>query len=285
MAFDIHTSHRTILLLPLGIYVLLVLVVAWLPAERLNRAYPADGQVAGARPGASGVFGDPSLVARGEQVFKAWNCAVCHTQQIRGDERVRVQVGDRWMVPVRAPDARFGLDEPTDPAYYANASPPMLGTQRTGPDLLGVGDRLPSPSWHYWHLYDPRAVSPDSVMPSYRELFRVVPKDGPVPPDDPVSSPVGFLVVLIVVVLFAGAGWLLFGWTPTLLVTAALGFGAGWLILKECQLCQPPPEQGEVVEDEIDALGLPAGTQLVASPDARALVEYLLSLRRPARRS
>ena len=25
--------------------------------------------------------------------------------------------------------------------------------------------------------------------------------------------------------------------------------GAGWLLLQECRLCLPPPEQGEVVED------------------------------------
>ncbi len=286
MAFDIHTSHRTILLLPLSVYLLLVLLVAWLPAARLNREHPAtvvDAPPPGQDP-PPGVSVRPPLVARGEEVYKAWNCGVCHTQQIRGDERVRVQVGDHLRVPVRPPDARFGLDEPTDAATYANATPPMLGTQRTGPDLIGVGDRLPSAAWHYWHLYDPRSVSPGSVMPAYRELFHVVPKDGPAPLDEPVSGAGGFLVVLLIVSLFTGTGWLLFGTTRTLLLTAALGVGAGWLLLQECRLCLPPPEQGEVVEDEIDALALPPGTQLVASPDARALVEYLLSLRRPARR-
>lgn len=275
MAFDIHSSHRTILLLPLSIYVLLVLVVAWLPAERLLREHPVDEAAR---------VGNRALVARGEEVFKAQGCAVCHTQQIRGDERVRVPLGDRWVVPVRAPDRRFGLDEPSKPEDYANASPPMLGTQRTGPDLIGVGDRLPSAAWHYWHLYDPRAVSPGSVMPDYKFLFQVVPKEGAAAPEAPPGTSMGLLVIVIVVGLFTLLGWLLFGVSRTLLITALLGAGAGWSMLRECQLCLPPPEQGEVVEDEIDSLGLPPGTQLVASPDAKALVDYLLSLRRPLRK-
>lgn len=275
MAFDIHSSHRTILLLPLSVYVVLVAVVAWLPAERMLREHPPDEAAR---------FGNRTLVDRGEEVFKAQGCAVCHTQQIRGDERLRVPQGDRWVVPVRPPDRRFGLDEPTRPEDYANASPPLLGTQRTGPDLIGVGDRLPSAAWHYWHLYDPRAVSPGSVMPDYKFLFQVVKKEGSTVAAAPPGTGAGVLVIALVVGLFSLLGWALFGRTRTLLITAALGAAAGWQILRECQLCLPPPEQGEVVEDEIEALGIPSDSQLVAGPDARALVDYVLSLRRPLRK-
>ncbi len=47
----------------------------------------------------------------------------------------------------------------------------MLGTERTGPDLADVGTRQPSDAWHLIHLYDPRAVVPQSVMPAYRWYF------------------------------------------------------------------------------------------------------------------
>jgi cbb3-type cytochrome oxidase cytochrome c subunit len=272
--FDIHSSHRAIVLIPTAIYLVLVWIVAVAPARKMAADYPVG---ASGRP-------VPELVQRGEAVFKSMGCAVCHTQQIRGDERVRVQKGDRWVVPVRAPDARYGLDEPTSPEEYADADPPLIGTQRTGPDLTGVGDRLPSALWHYWHLYDPRSVSPGSTMPSYRFLFRVVPEgQGPEAVDEPFNTGKGYLIVGVVVVVFAFFGWLLFGVTPALAMTVLLGVAAGLALVKDCEVCAPPSAEGEIVEEGIDALGLPPGTQLYADGRARALAEYLLWLRRPVR--
>ena len=49
--------------------------------------------------------------------------------------------------------------------------PVMLGSQRIGPDLADVGSRLPVAQWHLLHLYDPRVVEHNSVMPPYRFLF------------------------------------------------------------------------------------------------------------------
>lgn len=274
MAFDIHSSHRAILLIPICIYLVLVWFVAVAPALEMNETYPYDPTRV-----------TTPLVERGEAVYKAYGCAVCHTQQIRGDERVRVQVGDHLVVPVRAPDARYGLDEPTRPEEYANASPPLIGTQRTGPDLTGVGDRLPSVLWHYWHLYDPRSVSPGSVMPPYRYLFRVTTDpEGKADAEPPFNAGKAWLMVAVLAVIFVGLGWLLFGFTPTLLITLALGVGAGFMLIRDCELCAVPPEEGELVEEGIDALGLPPDAKLVATPDAKALAEYLLSLKRPVRK-
>ncbi len=39
-----------------------------------------------------------------------------------------------------------------------------------GPDLTFVGGRRPDPEWHLRHLQDPQAVSPGSVMPSFKQL-------------------------------------------------------------------------------------------------------------------
>jgi len=69
-------------------------------------------------------------------------------------------------LPVDAPYGRGSL-----PGDYALEDPPLLGTQRTGPDLSNVGVRQPSDVWNLIHLYNPRAVVSTSVMPGYPWLF------------------------------------------------------------------------------------------------------------------
>lgn len=53
-------------------------------------------------------------------------------------------------------------------------APALLGSSRTGPDLTNIGARQASETWQYLHLYNPRIVVPDSVMPAYPWLFDVV---------------------------------------------------------------------------------------------------------------
>ena len=121
----------------------------------------------------SAVNPDEDPVELGRRLYLKYGCIYCHTQQIRGDERLAGEEEDGTLrVPVLGADARFGLDRPTTAETYRNGNPPFLGTQRTGPDLTVVGTRLPSATWHYWHLYDPQAVSPGSNMPGLPWLFR-----------------------------------------------------------------------------------------------------------------
>ena len=47
--------------------------------------------------------------------------------------------------------------------------PFQWGSKRTGPDLARVGGRY-SDEWHVQHLEDPRAVVPESIMPTYAFL-------------------------------------------------------------------------------------------------------------------
>ena len=54
-----------------------------------------------------------------------------------------------------------------------------MGTERTGPDLTNIGKRQPSEAWNLLHLYQPRAVVDESVMPAYPWLFSVKPKLDP----------------------------------------------------------------------------------------------------------
>src|SRR5437762_9071836 len=44
--------------------------------------------------------------------------------------------------------------------------PFQWGSKRTGPDLAREGGKRPD-SWHYNHMYDPRSMSPGSIMPQY----------------------------------------------------------------------------------------------------------------------
>lgn len=97
----------------------------------------------------------------GRQVYIANGCLYCHSQQPRDPSYAK---GDR--------DRGWG--RPSVPGDYAFDQPHLLGTMRTGPDLFNIGARQPSIDWQLMHLYNPRAVVKDSIMPSYRFLFRVV---------------------------------------------------------------------------------------------------------------
>jgi len=114
---------------------------------------------------------------RGMDVYVAEGCLYCHTQMVR---------------PLDV-DRPFG--RPSAPGDYARLkpqdiwrmTPAVLGTERTGPDLSDVTKRLPSDTWHYIHLYNPRAVVKASVMQAYPWLFEI--KERPTPEDVVVPIP------------------------------------------------------------------------------------------------
>ena len=66
-----------------------------------------------------------------------------------------------------------------------------MGTERTGPDLTNVGNRQPSKDWNLMHLFNPRSVVSQSIMPSYEWLFEV--KENPAKSEVTVSMPAQFL--------------------------------------------------------------------------------------------
>ena len=90
---------------------------------------------------------------RGRQVYSREGCMTCHSQLIRFTED-----------DVR----RFG---PASQAWESSGDAPQLwGTRRVGPDLAREGGRK-SRDWQLAHLWNPRHVVPDSVMPGYPWLF------------------------------------------------------------------------------------------------------------------
>lgn len=130
-----------------------------------------------------------AIEQRGLNVYVAEGCIACHTQQVR---------------PLKM-DAVWG--RPSAPGDYAHVkplniwhpyAPAVLGSARTGPDLTSIGTRQPSETWQYLHLYNPRAVSPDSTMPAHPWLFEVVAKpatDAVVVPVPPIYAPPSGTVV------------------------------------------------------------------------------------------
>lgn len=113
---------------------------------------------------------------RGRQQYIAQGCVYCHSQQPRAKSF--------------APDFDRGWGRASVAADYAFDTPHLLGTMRTGPDLLNIGARQPSEQWHLGHLFQPRAYVAGSVMPSYPFLFDL--KDKLEPGDIEVVLPKGF---------------------------------------------------------------------------------------------
>ncbi len=80
---------------------------------------------------------------------------------------------------VSAPTSSAAGAAPSVPGDYFYDRPHLLGTMRTGPDLLNIGVRQPSRDWHLAHLYNPRSVVPKSVMPPFPWLFEEKTSTGP----------------------------------------------------------------------------------------------------------
>jgi cytochrome c oxidase cbb3-type subunit II len=107
-------------------------------------------------PAGPGVEPLTALQSEGREVYVANGCSYCHTQQVR---------------PLDA-DKVFG--RPSAPGDFKYQTPELLGSERTGPDLTNIGARQPSSVWQYIHLYNPRSVVPESIMPSFNWMFDVV---------------------------------------------------------------------------------------------------------------
>ena len=96
----------------------------------------------------------------GRDVYIREGCIYCHTQQVRPNG-------------FGADIQRGWGDRGSRPGDYVYDETHQLGTMRTGPDLHDIASRQPSRDWHLAHLYQPRSVSPGSVMPAYPYLFEV----------------------------------------------------------------------------------------------------------------
>ena len=106
---------------------------------------------------------------KGKNVFIANGCVACHTQQVRIA-------------------ADYADNHRTD--FWRNTAT-LMGTERTGPDLTNIGNRQPSKDWNLVHLYNPRIVVKESIMPAYPWLFKI--KQQPSKSDVLVNIPAAYL--------------------------------------------------------------------------------------------
>ena len=94
------------------------------------------------------------LELMGRNIYVREGCYLCHSQQVR---------------PFKDEVERYGHYSLAAESMYDH--PFQWGSKRTGPDLARVGGKY-SNDWHVAHMIDPRAVVPESVMPSYPFLNR-----------------------------------------------------------------------------------------------------------------
>lgn len=95
---------------------------------------------------------------RGRLIYGQDGCAYCHTQQIRYLDRDVKRFGAATL----AWETIFDY-------------PQLWGTRRIGPDLSRVSS-VHSADWEFAHLYEPRAMVADSVMPPFPWLFDGAPE-------------------------------------------------------------------------------------------------------------
>ena len=114
----------------------------------------------------------------GKALYIANGCVACHTQQVRN-----VAMDKMWG---SRPSIAADYAASVRPDLWRNSAT-LMGTERTGPDLTSIGTRQPSSAWQLLHLYNPRTVVPESIMPAYPWLFEE--KAQPDPGDTIVNVP------------------------------------------------------------------------------------------------
>lgn len=93
------------------------------------------------------------LELQGRDIYIREGCNNCHSQMIR---------------PFRSETERYG--EYSKAGEFVYDHPFLWGSKRTGPDLQREGKKYPN-LWHFYHLENPRNISPGSIMPAYDWLI------------------------------------------------------------------------------------------------------------------
>lgn len=169
---EFFNDHKRLFIASAALFIVLTLFVAIMPAldnQRINAPLPNAEVLSEA-------------ARKGKAIYIANGCVACHTQQVRNVEMDKVW-GSR-------PSIAADYAGMTRQDLWRNTAT-LMGTERTGPDLTDVGNRQPSRDWNLVHLYNPRAVVKESIMPSYPWMF--VRKENPALDDVIVPVPEEFL--------------------------------------------------------------------------------------------
>ena len=92
------------------------------------------------------------LELAGRNIYVREGCYLCHSQMIRA---------------LRDEVERYGNYSLAAESMYDH--PFQWGSKRNGPDLARIGEKY-SDDWHLAHLNEPRALVPQSIMPTYAFL-------------------------------------------------------------------------------------------------------------------
>lgn len=165
---EFFNNHKKLFLTAISFFVALTLLMAIIPA-----LYNQDNNPP--LPGAEPLTG---AALKGKEIYIANGCIACHTQQVRDVAMDKVWGSRPSVASDYATDHRMGI--------WRNTAT-LLGSERTGPDLTSIGERQPSIDWQLLHLYQPRSVVKQSIMPAYQWLFEY--KENPGKNDKVVNVP------------------------------------------------------------------------------------------------
>lgn len=169
---NFYNDHKKLFWTTALFFIVLTIFVAIIPAlnnQRVQTPLPGDKPLT-------------ELETKGKYIYIAEGCVGCHSQQVRSLDMDKM-FGKRPNVA-----ADYALQKRLD--VWRNTAT-LMGTERVGPDLTDIGNRQPSEDWQYLHLFQPRAVVKESVMPSYRWLFEY--KENPGKNDKVVNVPEEYL--------------------------------------------------------------------------------------------
>ncbi|MEC5157160.1 cbb3-type cytochrome c oxidase subunit II [Chryseobacterium sp. MP_3.2] len=150
---NFYSNHKLLFWSSLLFFAFLTLQIGILPALQNQTVFKP-------LPNAKPLTPEEKL---GKALYVENGCIACHTQQVRSVDMDKV-FGSRPNIP-----ADYAANKRTD--VWRNTAN-LLGSERTGPDLTNIGERQPSIDWHLLHLYQPRAVVKESIMPAYQWLFQ-----------------------------------------------------------------------------------------------------------------
>ncbi len=167
--FNFHKDHKKLMLTAVTGFLTLSILIAVLPASQMQKVQPLPDQPV-----------PTEMELEGLKHFIAEGCVACHTQQVRS-----IAMDEVWGSRPSMPSDYYYSKQRMD---VWRQSPSLLGSERTGPDLTNIGLRQPGAAWHLLHLYNPRIVVSESIMPSYPWLF--IEKDADKVTDEDVVVPV-----------------------------------------------------------------------------------------------
>jgi len=169
---EFFNNHKKLFLTALAFFLALTLLMAIIPAlynQENNAPLPGAQQLTG-------------QALKGKEIYIANGCIACHSQQVRDIDMDKVWGSRPSIASDYATDHRMGI--------WRNTAT-LLGSERTGPDLTNIGERQPSIDWQLLHLYQPRSVVKQSIMPAYQWLFEY--KEKPDKNDKVVNVPDEFM--------------------------------------------------------------------------------------------